>query len=796
MKASEHSRQAKIVLAAILVLALGLRLYRLDGQSFWNDEGTSVALAGRSLAVITSSAAHDIHPPLYYYVLHFWISLAGNSEVGARSLSVLTGVLVVAVTYLLGKRLFGSDTGLLAALLSAFSPFGIYYSQEARMYILVALWAALSIYFLLRLLDRPTPLMAILYLVTTTLALYTHYFAASLWVIENAIFTVWFVSRHRHYLGSLVRWLLLQSVILALYFPWVRMTREQLGIWPAISQPLTLQHFIADLARVFSLGLSVPAKTTPAVLIFTALLLIGLIPPIRYHKSNRESILRPHSLSAYTVAILYLAIPISALYLASLRRPMYNPKFLLWVTPAYYILVARGVHTLMPEQWSHRDAKIWLRAFLASLGFAFTLLAPLTSLANYYFDSQYARDDYRGIARYIEVMEKPGDAILINAPSQIETFMLYYRGGLPIYPLPRQRPLDEDATEADLNEMIAGRNRIFAILWATAESDPQRFVETWLDKHAYKATDSWYGHVRFVTYAVPCQSLGEHMVHAMEAQLGDSIRLRGYSLLTPEVEPGDILQLALFWEATEPIGRRYKVFVHVIDDHGHIVGQRDAEPGGGVRFTTTWNPNELVIDNYGVPILPAVPPGRYQIEIGMYDLDDGTRLPVYMSGRPADDKVLLDPVVVRRGLPPPLTILDIQHHRETDCGPLRLLGFSLVRLGYEHDPSVPLRPGDIAHLTLFWLAKETPPSDVALTFRLHDHASQLTAEWHASVTEGFYPALIWQPGEIVRDQHNLPIPTGLSPGRYELQATIEYAPSIGTPSTTLILTNITLRESG
>ncbi|MBC7262772.1 MAG: glycosyltransferase family 39 protein [Chloroflexi bacterium] len=786
------------MLATILVLALGLRLYRLDGQSFWNDEGTSVALAGRSLAVITRSAAHDIHPPLYYYLLHFWIGLAGSSEAGARSLSVLTGVLVVATTYLLGKQLFGSNIGLLAALLSAFSPLGVYYSQEARMYIMVTLWAVLSIYLLVRLLDRPTYLMATFYLATTTLALYSHYFAAVLLVIENLIFLAWFVGQYRRRLRSLAKWLLLQVIILALYIPWVWMTREQLGIWPAISQPLSLQQLLADLARVFSLGLSVPAKTTPVVLIFTALLLIGLMPPVRYHKSNRkkEGVFAPRSLGAHIIVVLYLAIPIGALYLASLRRPMYDPKFLLWVMPAYYVLVARGICTLLPEQRSYRDVKAWLRALLAGMGFAFTLLAPLTSLANYYFDSQYARDDYRSIAHYIEVIEKTGDAILINAPSQIETFMLYYRGGLPIYPLPRQRPLDEDATQAELKEMITGRNRIFAIFWATDESDPHRFVETWLDEHAYKAIDSWYGDVRFVIYAVPCQSLGERIVHPVDARLGDSIRFRGYSLLTPEVEAGDILQLALFWEATSPIGHRYKVFVHAIDDHGHIVGQRDAEPGGGARLTTTWTPRELIVDNYGVPILPAVPPGRYQIEIGMYGLDDGVRLPIYVPGKAVDDKLLLEPVVVRRGSAPPLAILDLQHHREADCGPLQLLGFTLVRLGFEHDPNVPLRPGDIAHLTLFWLAKETPPSDATLTFRLHDYSGHPIAEWHTSVTEGFYPALIWLPGEIVRDQHNLPLPSGLTPGRYDLHLSLEYAPSAGIPSATLILTKITLEEGG
>ena len=123
------------ILITILLLALGLRAYRLDGQSLWNDEGTSVALAARSLGQITQGAAADIHPPLYYYLLHFWQQAFGQSERAVRALSVLSGVLLVLVTYLLGRRLRGAAVGLLAAFLSAISTFQVYYSQETRMYI-------------------------------------------------------------------------------------------------------------------------------------------------------------------------------------------------------------------------------------------------------------------------------------------------------------------------------------------------------------------------------------------------------------------------------------------------------------------------------------------------------------------------------------------------------------------------------------------------------------------------------------------------------------------------------------
>src|SRR5512143_3128501 len=106
------NRQAAIknlfILLTILALAAFLRFYLLDGQSFWNDEGNSARIAERSLQLITEGAAGDIHPPLYYYLLHFWRGVFGSSEFALRSLSAMLGVLLVGLTYLIGRKAFGA----------------------------------------------------------------------------------------------------------------------------------------------------------------------------------------------------------------------------------------------------------------------------------------------------------------------------------------------------------------------------------------------------------------------------------------------------------------------------------------------------------------------------------------------------------------------------------------------------------------------------------------------------------------------------------------------------------------
>ena len=88
--------------------------------------------------------------------------------------------------------------------------------------------------------------------------------------------------------------------------------------------------------------------------------------------------------------------------------------------------------------------------------------------------------------------------------------------------------------------------------------------------------------------------------HPLDVQFGDAIQLRGYSLVGDTFAPGDIVQLALFWQTPTPITARYKVFVHLLGADDRIVAQVDREPGGGLVPTTIWQPGQTIIDRYGV----------------------------------------------------------------------------------------------------------------------------------------------------------------------------------------------------
>src|SRR5262249_28224272 len=135
-----------LALLALVLLATGLRFYRIDAQSLWYDEGISAFQLTRSFGDIVYAASLDTHPPLYYWTLKAWSDAFGASELALRGLSALWGVVAVALTWLIGRRLFGHLEGTIAALLLAVAPLAVYYSQEVRMYSQVTALGLVAVY--------------------------------------------------------------------------------------------------------------------------------------------------------------------------------------------------------------------------------------------------------------------------------------------------------------------------------------------------------------------------------------------------------------------------------------------------------------------------------------------------------------------------------------------------------------------------------------------------------------------------------------------------------------------------
>jgi len=803
------TRSHRILLIAILLLAAALRFYRLDGQSLWNDEGNSVRLAQRSLALVTAGAAGDIHPPAYYYLLWAWIRLFGDSEFAVRGLSAVLGLLLVAVTYALGRELYRPALGLTAAFLAAISPFQVYYSQEARMYILVALVGAAATYFFIRLIQQQTtqPSTYLAYALLTAVGLYTHYSYPVVVAVHNAIYALWLLTTwQRGHVGArLLRWGAVQLGALLLYVPWLAIAWPKITGYGAISQAHPPAYILAQAFRHYTLGPT--AGDTPwTSWLSVGLLLLALIgltrqfavhppssttpnsqPPTRNSQLlTRNSKLKtpnpqpptPNSQFALRLLLpLYALAPVALMVGLSFSRPAYRPKFFLVGTPAFHLILAHAILLFQPSDRPTTQPPTLLpfrpsTLYTAGAGL-FVALTAVPGLYNTYHNPDYARDDYRGIAHYIQAVARDGDAILLDAPNQWEVFTYYYGDVPSIYPLPRSRPLNQAATAAELEEIATTHQRIFALYWGVSEADPSRFVESWLEGHTYRAADSWHGGVRLVVYAVPQIADTHAPQHPLGLSVGDAVALRGYSLAADAMEAGDILQLTLFWEARQRPAERYKVFVQLLDGANQIVGQLDSEPAGNLLPTDTWQAGQTVTDRYGVLVQPGTPPGEHHLIVGMYSLSSGGRLPVQQDGESLGDHVVLGRVTVTRPpAPPPVEALPLHRQTNWSVEGLRLLGYDLHRRGYAHQPDAPLHPGDVLHVTLYWRGeKAITGDDWSLCLRLLDDDDEERVALNAPLAGVAYPSSRWIPGEIVRAQFDLFVPGDAPHGRYRLEVT-------------------------
>ena len=252
------------------MLALALRFYKIDAQSLWYDEGNSARIAERSLQLIIEGAAGDIHPPLYYIVLKAWRAVVGSSEMGLRSLSAVCGGILVVFTYLMGRDLFnmprgantrGIQVGLIAAFLVAVAPFSIYYSQETRMYALLATLAAVSTWPLIRLARHGgwSWKLAVLYVLSTAAGLYTQYAYPFVMVAQGVcvLLAVLVLARARRW-PMLIAYAVASAIALLIYAPWLSIAIRQITGWAVAPQDYVLGPAFLDALKTMIVGRTLP----------------------------------------------------------------------------------------------------------------------------------------------------------------------------------------------------------------------------------------------------------------------------------------------------------------------------------------------------------------------------------------------------------------------------------------------------------------------------------------------------------------------------------------------------------
>ena len=614
----------------IILIATAARFHNLGVQSLWYDEGVAYTHSLRTLPELIPLLQRNVHVPAYFALLGLWEDVTGSSEFSLRALSVFFSILSVAWTYALGKRLFHPIAGLVAAALVALNTFSIYYAQETRMYAMLTAVAVASMWVYVGFLRNISSVQTrravslrygIALGLLNAVGIYTHVVYALVMLSQGVMAVLWLGSllydAFKSDEGSdmrptakvLLAYVLVNSLTIALFMPWLSVAISQVFSQPNISDIVPLEQVLRVLQGWFAFGNTFELSMGSMGFVVYFFLLFGLIRSPSQHQKQRDgwNMVLPIVWVLVSV-VLYLYLNLTTRYL----------RFLLPAQVAFALWMGRGVWILWTRQTREQSTVI---RFVPKIAAVFAIGVFLLTLAKgldpLYSNAEFQRDDIRGLSEKIEARLQAGDAVLVSAAGVEEVLRYYYDGDAPIYALPTSP--DDEETAQTVRDIVNTHDRIYAVFYGTDEQDPKGIVEGTLNNSAYEISEEWVGDMRFAQYASPATFTD---VQTVDLRFGDVIRLQSYALSTDTLLAGDLLQLQLTWVADETPEKRYKVFVQLLNREGILVAQRDSEPAGGMSLTTTWQPDSPILDNHALAIPSDLPAGDYTLILGLYDIND------------------------------------------------------------------------------------------------------------------------------------------------------------------------------
>ncbi|RMF28717.1 MAG: hypothetical protein D6759_15260, partial [Chloroflexi bacterium] len=497
----------------LLLLAWALRLYRLDAQSLWYDEGYSVFLAGKPLAESLRWYAGDFTPPLYGFLLTLWLPLAGQSEFAARFPSVLAGLLTVAWTARLGwdlaRRAIAPKgrwaVGFLAGLLAALSPFYLWHSQDARMYMPQALAGLAATTLLLRALRAPHRRRRWLaFALAEVAALYLHTTSGFLFAFHLVVVLGSALRPGRHFNperpGNAVQPRLgrggaieLRPCLFALagallaWLPWLLYALpflgQNAGYWPG---RLDWRFLVSRAFQGFVSGGMLPEGTAGvAALLWAVVMLLSAALLLGRRSPDGRSAEDPATLDSLLFLVGYLALPLALMALLFRSVPKFAPRYLIVASPPLFLLPGLGVGLLLeadhPPPWGHLR-----RAVAALLPIPLLVVAGL-GLHNLYANPAFAKPDFRAAARRVRQAMAPDEIVLLVSGHFFPVWEYYFGpqgwAGLPDDPvLNVNHVLHYWNAVQRLNPLLRGRSGVWLVQWQDEVVDPTGVIPYLLEQ--------------------------------------------------------------------------------------------------------------------------------------------------------------------------------------------------------------------------------------------------------------------------------------------------------------------------
>jgi hypothetical protein len=431
---------------------------------------------------------------------------------------------------------------------------------------------------------------------------------------HNLIWPAWGSLRFRQlkYFGG---WITAQVLVILLFLPQLTLAfRQVTGYANPNLQPPDFLYFVSRSWQAYTTGLATdPGTGQWGGLVFAGLLLVTWAIVLSTEKRSGRL------LATMTFLLAWILVPLAAYFVVLQQRPSFEPRYLMIVTPAIFMLPAVGLGRLT---FQPKDIQPTARILaLVFSGVASFIL--LVGLYQYFNNSTFFKDDSAGVARWLANETTEEDIVYVDVPHPFH----YYVDRFSI-PAPTRYLFVDIHTAADtLNNEAADRDRLYWVSWHGSDTDPRGVIPFlaekagasagWQEFNGYRVT--WFELDADATFSLPTQLM------PIDATFGDVIRLDGlaFGQTTTTDEP---VWVTMHFSLLRDTTTDYRVSVRLRDETGQIITQQDQDLLNDRHARTgAWPlPDDALNQTTNVYLLPLPPettPGRYQLEAVLYNAE-------------------------------------------------------------------------------------------------------------------------------------------------------------------------------
>lgn len=434
-----------LYLVGLMAVVITISYAFFMNESIRLDEAQSIWQASHSLPETLKIVAADVHVPLYHIVLHYWMIFFGTGIEAVRALSLIFFLVSLPLLYLLSRTLLSRPWSLVVVTLFALSPFMNWYANEARMYTLLAMFAILSQYFFIRILQNKPGWDG--YALTVILGVYSHYF----FIFTLAAQAIYFLFNRKEFRpGSFKLFILTAIGVVTSLAPWIYYFIQQ-GL-ASNTRPNLPTPSSVDLFNTFSqflFGLQTDIINT---IILSSWPILVIVAFFTVRKNLKVS---PTVLYLLTASLLPVLL---AFVLSFIVTPFFLSRYMMPAVAPLYIATA-----WLLSYFSKKGALIGIAIWASVIGFTFYLqtASPLNPV----------REDYQSAANYIEEHATVSDVVALTAPFTVYPFEYYYSGDAKLQTIPLWNRGAEGAIPAfnagsmpeQVDQLINGHDYIYIL---------------------------------------------------------------------------------------------------------------------------------------------------------------------------------------------------------------------------------------------------------------------------------------------------------------------------------------------